>query len=204
MGAALNLAGKVYGKLTVVSRAANRGIRTMWNCRCICGNTCEAQTAHLVRGARVSCGCSTAAKKHGLINHTLYPTWNMMMNRCYNLNHDYYHRYGGRGIEVQASWHKCEVFIADILTLLGNKPSPQHQLDRVDNDGNYTADNVRWTSRKQNGRNRHDTKLVPFNGEWVSIPEASDRSGVHYQTIQTRLRAGWNLEDLFIPIRKSN
>ena len=204
MVAALDLTGKTYGKLAVVSRAPNRGTRTMWYCVCVCGNACEAQTAHLVRGARVSCGCTTAARKHGLINHELYPTWNMMMNRCYNSNHTYYARYGGRGITVQPSWHSCEVFITSILAILDRKPSPQHQLDRVDNNGNYTADNVRWASREENGRNRHDTKLVPFNGEWISIPEASIRSGIHYSTLQSRLRAGWDPESIFIPTRKSN
>ena len=55
-GAALE--GKRFGKLTVLSLTDKRRKRSrVWLCRCDCGNTIEATTRDLNRGAVKSCGC---------------------------------------------------------------------------------------------------------------------------------------------------
>jgi hypothetical protein len=47
-----------FGKLTVISRAGTTEAgKTKWRCKCDCGQETVAQTAHLVDGRRVSCGC---------------------------------------------------------------------------------------------------------------------------------------------------
>lgn len=46
-----------YGKLTVISRAENKGIRSVWNCRCDCGNIIQVTGDALQSGKTRSCGC---------------------------------------------------------------------------------------------------------------------------------------------------
>jgi len=58
MGKSIDLIGKTYGKLTVVSRADNKGRAPMWNCKCSCGNTKEVNGGSLRRGSTTSCGCN--------------------------------------------------------------------------------------------------------------------------------------------------
>lgn len=67
--------GQVYGRLTVTGRAPNRvgasGPKTMWWCRCTCGNLVEVNSAALVDGRQVSCGCwrqeQRRARRHNLV-----------------------------------------------------------------------------------------------------------------------------------------
>lgn len=52
-----NLAGKKFGKLTVVKRAPNINELTMWECKCECGNTTTVTAYSLTSGNTQSCGC---------------------------------------------------------------------------------------------------------------------------------------------------
>ena len=62
MGKSIDLKGKVYGKLTVVDRAENKGRAPMWNCECSCGNTKIVNGGSLRRGYTKSCGCNQGTK----------------------------------------------------------------------------------------------------------------------------------------------
>lgn len=83
-----------------------------------------------------------------------YDCWANMIRRCENEFHPCYKYYGGRGIKVCKRWRQNFLnFIED----MGFRPSPKAELDRIDNDGNYTPSNCRWTDRKTqilNSRNK--------------------------------------------------
>lgn len=82
--------------------------------------------------------------------------WGQMKQRCYNSNSPYYYRYGGRGIKVCDRWlESFDNFYQD----LGERPSINHSLDRIDNDGNYEPSNCRWATREEQAQNKEDYKL---------------------------------------------
>ena len=57
MRTAKDMTGLVFGRLTVLSRAANRGRQPAWHCQCACGKTATVAGENLRKGRTSSCGC---------------------------------------------------------------------------------------------------------------------------------------------------
>jgi len=89
--------------------------------------------------------------KHGLIRHPEYKLWAAMKNRCVNPANSNYADYGGRGITIHPPW--IANFVA-FFEYIGPRPTPQHSLDRIDNDGPYAPGNVRWATKKEQRANQ--------------------------------------------------
>ena len=99
-------------------------------------------------------------RRHGLSLTPEYRAWQQMVRRCTVPTHPAFSRYGGRGIKVCERWLAAvENFVAD----MGQRPAG-HELDRRDNDGDYTPENCRWVTRKVNDRNRASNRIVEFGG----------------------------------------
>ena len=93
--------------------------------------------------------------RDGRTKHPLYLTYQGMLSRCYNENQPHYDDYGGRGISVCLRWIvDFWAFVED----MGDKPSPLHSIDRVDNDGIYHPLNIRWATKKEQQNNRRCSK----------------------------------------------
>lgn len=96
-----------------------------------------------------------------------------------------------------AAWVADYDAFADwIARELGPRPSTDHQLDRIDNDGNYEPGNLRWGTRSEQARNRRDTVRLALNGETLSIPEWADRLGISYKLLHERRTYGWSDEKI--------
>lgn len=161
-----DLTGQTFGELTVVSLLPTKAKNgaSQWRCRCSCGNWSPCVLGgNLTSGGVRTCGCSKSAASttHGMSgksgnNH--YVRWTGIKKRTGCLSNKDYPRYGGRGIKLHQPW--AESFIAFKTWLDENLgPCPDgYTLDRIDNDGNYEPNNLRWASAKQQRSNRRDSK----------------------------------------------
>lgn len=94
--------------------------------------------------------------KHGLSGHELYSTYFNMIDRCYNKKNKKYKYYGGKGVEVHSDWlDDISKFIEDIEIKIGDRPKG-YTLDRIDSNGNYEINNVKWSSRSEQNLNTKD------------------------------------------------
>lgn len=93
--------------------------------------------------------------------HELYWTYANMKARCYNTRHRRYKDWGGRGIRVCERWLERVTGFSNFVADMGERPRG-HQLDRKDNDGDYSPENCRWTTvikQSQNRRLRNTNKF---------------------------------------------
>lgn len=147
-----------------------------------CGNNVEVQDTYVRTGKKVDCGCGTKERmietkkknktiKHGMHGTPEYNAWRGMKARCYKKSYQHYDRYGGRGIIVCDEWkNDFMAFYND----MGKKPTPKHQLDRIDNDGNYCKENCRWATPSQNcyNRSRYHNKT-----KFIGVSENTKKKG---------------------------
>ena len=196
-----DLTGQVFGQLTVIERAENKGKQPAWRCRCECGNEVIVQAGNLKHGQQ-TCGCGKIGnRKHGMCHTKIYRKWASMMNRCYNPNEPAFDRYGGRGIKVCERWHDFNNFYEDV-SQMENFNRAGYTLDRIDVNGDYTPENCRWVDWKTQNRNRRNNIKIEYDGVEMTLMEAAERSGISYRTLQGRYRRGDRGEKLFRPVKK--
>lgn len=168
MGYRIDIAGNVYGRLTVLSFDGTNKRGSQWNCLCNCGNTLVVSVTNLKSGNTKSCGClkiettSRVMTKHSMSGTSEYHSWYDMKRRCLDPRNDHYNDYAGRGISV----HKDFV---DSFSLwyeeIGVKPldGERWSVGRIDNNGWYTYDNIRWELDTTQARN-HSKQINNTSG----------------------------------------
>lgn len=185
MGKIIDLTGKTFTRLTVTKAIpGSRKKKRSWFCRCNCGKTTTASTNDLLKGHTKSCGClrnMVYSIKHGQASreHTTpeYNAWCGINYRCNNPKSAKYSYYGGRGIKVCTRWKSFENFYQD----MGKRPSRFHSIDRYpDKSGDYSPENCRWATRKEQNNNRSNNIFLTWNSETKSLLEWSSFWNIPY------------------------
>lgn len=200
----INLIGQRFGRLEVIAPSNKRtaGRSMIWICKCDCGTIKEIAALSLRRGLVVSCGCyckEVNIKKNTIHGHEkgnkkspTYVSWEKMMSRCYKESDPAYYRYGGKGISVVEKWHHFEGFLED----MGERPSKEYTIDRIDSKGNYEPGNCRWATYKEQGNNTSRNVKFVYNGEYRTIAELADIAGIKYDTMYCRLmKYKWSIDN---------
>jgi hypothetical protein len=126
-----------------------------------------------------------------------YRVWTSMIQRCTNPARGRYSRYGGRGITVCEPWRDSfEAFLAD----MGKRPSADHSLDRIDNDGNYEPGNCRWATRSEQARNTCRVRTLEIDGVSRPMVEWAELAGISYWTYRQRIDRGEDPRDAMRPV----
>ena len=208
-----DLTGLRFGKLTVIEQApdhiaASGRRKTMWECRCECGNTITCATYSLTSGHTRSCGCikddpeyrralSERNTKHGdaktQSRERLYRVWSAMKRRCDCESDSRYDSYGGRGIKVCETWeNEYEAFRDWALANGYDRDAPYgvYTLDRIDVDGDYCPENCRWVDLKTQSSNKRSSHLVTYNGKTQTASQWADEYGMKRATLLFRLNSG--------------
>lgn len=190
-----NLTGMRFGRLAIVGPApGRRGKNLCWNCLCDCGVNIVVVTGSLTSGNTKSCGClardtkSRLSTRHGKASTPEYRAWMNMKSRCENANTPLFHRYGGRGIRVLYS--SFEHFLADV----GPRPSPEHSIDRLENDLHYEPGNCKWRTDKEQANNTSRNQLIGFGGIIMTVAQWADHVGLKENTLRYRLLRKWPVD----------
>jgi hypothetical protein len=203
-----DLANLRFGRWTVLDEPSwiEKRLSMVW-CVCDCDTKRAVRRSWLLRGLTKSCGCrntervKTVNLKHGGHLSPEYRIWGGMKSRCSNTKDPKKRKnYADRGIRVCDRWlHSFENFLAD----MGERPSKQHTLDRINNDGNYEPSNCRWALGTVQHRNKRTTLRYEYKGEIKTAKEWSELSGIDYEVLIRRVGYGWSIErTLTTPVQK--
>lgn len=160
------LPGQWFGRWqTVEEQPPNKLRQIMWLCKCTCGVQRKVPATRLRRGRSLGCGClkrelllkrnRTHGHASGKRKSKVYIAWRDMLTRCLNPKFIGWQHYGGRGIQICLRWQTSfENFLADV----GTPPNKKYSLDRINPNGDYKPQNVRWATRSEQVRNRRPYK----------------------------------------------
>lgn len=187
--------GDVYGRWTLLTRVVGR--MNYWHAHCACGCNKEVFIGNLTSGKSTSCGCYAAeatgarATTHGFSvgggRNAMYRVYSAMLARCYNSKVRGYKDYGGRGVTVCDRWRVGEGGVQGLVCFV-NDMAPTYvqglQLEREDNNGNYSPDNCLWATRVEQARNKRNTQFI------AGLPKTvyAEQAGVCLSTAYRRAK----------------
>jgi hypothetical protein len=199
---ARNEVGQRFGRLVVLGLVgrSKAGV-LLWLCQCDCGNTSTVQISSVRYGKSKSCGClgreitSKRSTKHGFRGTRIYRIWAGIKSRCLNPNEPGYQKYYGvRGISICDEWRDSFEAFRDHVMQLPHYDEKGYSLDRVDNDGDYEPDNVRWATLTEQSRNNRGNHLLTFAGKTQCLTAWAIEVGLNPNMVFQRIKAGWSVD----------
>lgn len=107
----------------------------------------------------------------------IYRIYAKMLNRCYKKTSSHYINYGARGIRVCDEWRGKFGFYVFYRWSMDNGYTDNLTIDRIDNNGDYSPSNCRWTDWLTQARNRRNTIRFDFNGQNLTAAEIKEITG---------------------------
>jgi hypothetical protein len=159
----IDITGKKFGSLTVISKGPKVVVGSMWHCICDCGKEVLAESSAMRLGKKTQCedcrnlktSIRSTVHGHSRISgqSPTYISWASMLTRATNPNINAAENYMLRGIKVCARWLNFQNFLED----MGERPEGT-SIDRINNNGDYEPSNCRWATRKQQNDNKRAYK----------------------------------------------
>lgn len=200
----IDMIGKTFGYLTVISRSPKRNKHkdVLWDCLCHCGKIKLCTTGALEHGGNTSCGCMQGNPTHRDWNLRIRRIWVGMIARCTSPTATSYHNYGAKGVSVCKEWNDYFIFKK---WALNNGYEDHLTLDRFpDKKGNYEPTNCRWATYRQQANNKSNNTVLIIDNEPKTISEWATISGINQARISSRIKNGWDYKRaVFEPINKS-
>lgn len=199
----LKLIGEKFSRLLVIGELPMIKKHSVWLCKCDCGKEVSVSGSALRTGNTKSCGCYNSEvvtnrnTTHGLINSgRIYYIWQRMKQRCRDSNCEDYKDYGGRGISICSEWLD---FTSFHTWAHENGYAPDLTLDRKDNNGNYEPGNCKWSTIKEQARNKRSNHKIYYNGKLLCLSEISEITGIESSLLRYRLKSNFSQDRLFTP-----
>lgn len=210
MPAKIDKTGKTYGSLVVISYAGKyKHGGAQWLCRCtICGSEkiFRGQTIGVNKTCGAKCGTSLANiqrtkhghSKRGSPTGKTHNSWSGIKQRCYNPKNTHYHRYGGRGITMFSGW--VDDYPA-FYNYIGDAPDTTQRwsIDRIDNEGNYEPNNIRWALPTTQSNNTNVNVNLTFKGETKNLEQWAKHLGISPSSLSKKRNRGDSIEDILKP-----
>lgn len=201
-----DIIGQRFDRLLIINVDRNKKGKTVWICKCDCGNITVVPYSRLKSGNTKSCGCLhhdfvvSLKMRHGQAHSRFYNIWSEMKRRCNNPKSESYSRYGGKGIKVCSRWMEdFENFYQDMFLEYQKHVlkygENETQIDRIDSKGDYCPDNCRWATIEVQQNNKSSCKYITFNNETHTISQWAIIKGINLQTLVGRLNRNWSIED---------
>lgn len=193
----LDISGQRFGRLVALRQGPSDQSPSRphitWECICDCGEVTIARLNNLRSGRAVSCGCikknGDHKRRHGMTGTPEYMTWHRMKKRCTDPLHPDFQLYGGRGISVCDEWMASfESFFAH----MGNRPSDDHSIERLDVNGNYEPKNCVWADDKVQSRNRRNNVYYEHAGLRMCQSDWASKLEISTSTLIQRVRT-WGI-----------
>ncbi len=205
MSATIDHTGRVFGKLTVVSRVpGTRPIK--WECLCECGEIAIVLAGNLTKKTKPtqSCGClktkPPSSLSHGLSRHRVNMIYHNMVQRTTNQNSPLWPYYGGRpGCPITTCDRWLESDGLGFLNFIEDMGIPEDgmTIERIDNSKGYSKSNCAWKTMHAQSRNKRSNRPLtrPSDGKTMIMADWAAFLGVHRSQIGRRLEAGWTMEE---------
>ena len=204
--------GKKYGRLTAIEYSHRFNKKTYWIFICECGKKKILSMTTVMNGHSRSCGCLHMDRCHTGLNRRrhgdacigkvkkIHNIWRGMIQRCNNVNTPAYKDYGGRGIIMCFDWWVYENFRD---WAYANGYQDKLTIDRIDNDKGYNPNNCRFVTRKEQARNRRNSRMLTYNGKTQCLASWADETGINQYALCARLnQSHWSVEKaLTTPIK---
>ena len=189
-----------FNRLTALEYVDQGPCGARWKFRCDCGNIKIINAYFVKTGQTKSCGCWNEENKHnryrihGLYNTKLEIAWSHMKQRCLNPKSKEYKNYGGRGITICDEWENDVAAFAKWAYENGYREGLT--IDRIDNNGNYTPENCRWTTMEVQENNKRNNQYYDWNGEQITLSQIAKRNDISRNRLYYRIYSkGMELQD---------
>ena len=120
--------------------------------------------------------------------------YNGMRLRCYNENNVNYKYYGGKGVTICDEWLLSFENFFDWA--INNGYNENLTIDRIDSEKEYSPDNCKWSTKKEQAYNRSMSVRLTLNGRTMYMTEWAEELEIDKKILSWRYNNGWSDEEI--------